>query len=130
MVKELSNRFEWCALLCAVGLLFSCSLRQNKESPQLKISEGLDTLWIIKEPQHGYYLINDTLTLFSGWSLIDEDQCVEMDHRSKPISTWSKSPYQCRISDLYPAFQVFKRERPDTLHVFKNGKEYQFKMTE
>jgi hypothetical protein len=128
MVGVLKLTLQFIALLCMSCLLSFCSLRQRKESPQLQVSEGLDTIWIRKERQHGYYLINDTLTIFSGWYLIDEELCATLDHRSEPDWTWDKSPYKCRVSDLYPPFQVFKIEWSDTLHVFKDGKHYRFKM--
>lgn len=120
-------------LLCLLNIfiflfLSACGEYYERESPQLTIEEGLDTLWIRNEPNHGYYEIRDTLTLFSGWPLLDSSYCDSMEHRSEPIWTSSQKPYVCTVSDLYPPFQVYKRNNSDTLFIIKDGKTVLFRM--
>lgn len=111
-----------------VTVLSACGDYYGRSSPQMTVQEGLDTIWISNEPNHGYYEINDTLTLFSGWPLLDNRLCNTMDHRSEPIWSTSNEPYRCSISDLYPPFQVFKRAHSDTIVIIKDGKVIRFKM--
>jgi len=109
-------------------LLSACGEYYKRESPQLRIEEGLDTIWIRKEHNHGYYEIRDTLTLYAGWPLLDTSLCGMMEHRNEPIWSPSETRYECTISDFYPPFQVFKKANSDTLIVIKAGKIILFKM--
>ena len=109
-------------------ILSNCIFINRKDVPDLTIQEKLDTIWVKQERQHGYYLINDSLTIYAGWPLLDSSICKTLEHRNKPIWSPSEKPYQCSISDLHPPFQVFKRANSDTIYVIKNGKVLRFRM--
>ncbi len=115
--------------VCLVFIVSSCVTYPGKPSPQLRIEEALDTIWIREEPNHGFYEINDTLTLYSSWPLFDNNRCAYMKHRSEPFHFFSSETYKCRISDTYPPFQVFKRANSDTLYLKKGSVIFHFKMS-
>jgi len=117
------------SMLVSADLVFaSCGEYYKRESPQLTIAEGLDTTWIRKEPNHGFYEINDTLTLHSAYPLLDSFLCDTLTHRSKPLWSSNNDLYVCTISDLYPPFKVYKRIHSDTIFVIKHSNVLRFTM--
>lgn len=115
-------------MVSALLVCTSCGEYYERESPRLSIAEGLDTIWIRNEANHGFYEINDTLTLYSGYALLDSALCDTLSHRSKPLWSPNTAPYVCTISDLYPPFQVYKRIHSDTIFVIKNSNVIRFSM--
>mgnify|MGYP006282423291 CR=1 FL=1 len=109
--------------------LFINQNTSNKESGQLRISDQLDTVMIRNEPEHGFYLLKDSLSIYSGSLLMDQSLCDQLPHRSKPIWTWKKnSTYQCRLSDIEPPFYLWKAQNSDTLNVSKNNQIFLFRL--
>ena len=123
MVNKLCLNF----LIVFITLGFiGCGVDGNHDSSAVTCAIKVDTTWVYQDQEHGFYLISDTLTLWSGMELMDDDVCDSIGYRHKAIWAPSDEKRKCRLSDLFPPFRIFKRRSSDTLFVIQEEKTFLF----